>query len=121
MVLDVKRFAAFSRRAVAALLASSLVLLAGAPLCASDACPMSKSERVACRMMGLDCCQAKGGTVSHSSFQPSSLLQAVGPASTALAAGGRETSSAAASPVPWAAPAVLQGVGLLTLIAVCRI
>lgn len=102
------------------LLLSSLALLFGVPVCVSDGCPMNASQRAVCRAMGLDCCQAKGGAVSHSSPPAPALAAALAPGTPTLA-GQDQASRNAGSSLPDAAPAVLQGVGLFTLLAVFRI
>ena len=102
------------------LLLSSLALLFGVPVCVSDGCPMSASQRAVCRAMGLDCCQAKGGAVSHSSPPAPALAATLAPGAPALA-GQERGSGNRASSLPDASPAVLQGVGLFTLLAVFRI
>lgn len=116
-----RRSAAPFRCLLTVLLVSSLLLLLGAPVCDSDSCPMSKSERVTCRAMGLDCCQAKGGAVSHSSLHAPVLAPATAPGSAPTLGGNGQGSALASPSLPGAAPAVLQGVGLFTLLAVFRI
>jgi hypothetical protein len=115
-----KRWAASWRWAASVVLTSGLLLLAGAPVCESDSCPMSGFERARCRAMGLDCCQAKGGAVSHPSPVAPALDAVLAPGGV-LAIGSRDWDAAASAALPIAAPAVLQGVGLFTLLAVFRI
>jgi hypothetical protein len=112
-----------ARWLLTALVAIGLLLPVGAPVCASNACPMGMSRRMACQATGLDCCQRKDGTVSHAAAQLPSLDLAVAPDTAPdLGSDLEQTASAeASSPLPCAAPAVLQGVGLFTLIAVFRI
>lgn len=117
----VKGSAAPCRRAATALLLSSVLVLLGAPVCESDSCPMGAAQRLTCRSMGLECCQAKGGAVSHGSAQAPALEPALaGGGAPALPAKDQGIADAAAS-LPDAAPAVVQGVGLFTLLAVFRI
>src|SRR5271169_3627596 len=117
----VMRELAACRWAATVLLLSSLVLLLGAPVCESDSCPMSASQRAACRAMGRDCCQGKAGGVSHAS-QPAPVLEAaLAPGCTPAFTGQDRGAADASSSLPDAAPAVLQGVGLFTLLAVFRI
>jgi hypothetical protein len=120
-MIVMRRFAAPCHWAATVLLLSSLLVLLGAPVCESDSCPMSASQRATCRAMGLDCCQAKGGAVSHSSPQAPALAPALAPGCTPTLAAQDQGSAGASSSLPDAAPAVLQGVGLFTLLAVFRI
>jgi hypothetical protein len=107
--------------ATALLLAGAVVLLLGFPVCASAACPMAKMDRGLCRAMGLDCCRAGTGRVSHDSPRLASpdlaaSVEAVVAAAAPATAADRDPSRLAP-----AAPAVIQGVGLHTLFAVFRI
>ena len=79
---------------------------------------MSAAERADCKAMGRECCQSKGGQVSHSPTMPAPVL-ATAPADLALAAPAASAAAAAydlAGPV--AEPAIVQGIGLFTLHAV---
>jgi hypothetical protein len=109
------------RAATAVLLAAAVLLLLGLPVCSSAACPMAKMDRGLCRAMGLDCCRAGTGRVSHDSPRIASpelaaSVQAVVAAAVAATAADRDPAWLAP-----AAPAVIQGVGLHTLFAVFRI
>jgi hypothetical protein len=103
-------------RAAAALTVVSLLLaFLGTPVCYSSACPMSGTERAACKAMGRECCGTKGGQVSQAPVAPALVLAAL-PAALALAASTAETAAFAnRSEEIAAAPAILQGVGLFTL------
>jgi hypothetical protein len=121
MMRAMMRLASLLRAATAVLLTGAVVLLLGLPVCSSEACPMAKMDRALCRAMGLDCCGAGAGRVSHGSPQLASPDQAVPvmalvTAAVRAAAAGRDPSLLAP-----AAPAVIQGVGLHTLFAVFRI
>lgn len=116
-----RRFAPCCRWATTVLVLSGLLLLLGAPVCESDSCPMSASQRAKCRAMGLECCQGKGGGVSHASPQAPALAAALAAGCTATLAPRDQGAAGASSSLPDAAPAVLQGVGLFTLLAVFRI
>jgi hypothetical protein len=123
MISAIMRLASLLRlRAVTAvLLAGAVLLLLGLPVCASAACPMAKMDRGLCRAMGLDCCRAGTGRVSHDSPRlaspdPAAPVVAVVAAATPATAADRDPSRLAP-----AAPAVIQGVGLHTLFAVFRI
>jgi hypothetical protein len=109
------------RWALALLLLSVPLALFGAPVCQSERCPMSAARRAACRATGLDCCRNQSGSVSHAP------VHALAPA-PATAAGGTpdlgaedQPAGTASSSQLDAAPAVIQGVGLFTLLAVFRI
>jgi hypothetical protein len=95
-----------------------LALLLQTPLCAPKVCSMSGARMAACEAMGGDCCQGAGARVQGSSapvqvqappVRPVSLVAAEVSSSLALECGLQE---------PFAAPAILQGVGLHTLLAV---
>jgi hypothetical protein len=103
------------RPVAAVFLAASFALLFGAPLCLSDACPMSAMERQACKLMGRECCGNGTGQLSHAPAAP--LPPA---ATTALAAMVVPPPLAAALPrhAPVPAAAIVQGIGLFTLFAV---
>ncbi|HYU36109.1 MAG TPA: hypothetical protein VEW48_28450 [Thermoanaerobaculia bacterium] len=105
------------RASVALALVTVLAALAGLPVCFSSACPMSPAERAACKAMGRECCQTKGGQVSHSPTMPAPVLaEAPAELSSAAPAGSGAAFSDLALPV--AVPAIVQGVGLFTLHAV---
>lgn len=103
------------RPVAAVFLAASFALLFGAPLCLSDACPMSATERQACRRMGRECCSNGTGQLSHA---PAAPLPPV--AATTLAAIANPPPPAAALPpqAPVPPAAIVQGIGLFTLFAV---
>ena len=103
------------RPVAAVFLAASFAVLFGAPLCFSDACPMSATERQSCRRMGRECCGNGTGQLSHAPAVPSSPV-----AATTLAAMVAPPPLAAALPrqVPVAPAAIVQGIGLFTLFAV---
>ena len=95
-----------------------LALLLRTPLCSPKVCSMSRAKMAACEALGGDCCQAGGLRASHSSVP--AQVQAPPPGSASLPA---EEASASPSQErglrePLAAPAILQGVGLYTLLAV---
>jgi hypothetical protein len=103
-------------RSLAAIaLIGALGLLLGTSLCAPEICPMGKARTSgACRSLGSDCCQTAGERTAHAPVQvpPPALM-------------GFKSAAAAISPVPEhgspepsAAPAILQGVGLHTLLSV---
>jgi hypothetical protein len=120
-IILMRRFAPSCRWAATVLLLSGLLLLLGGPVCESDSCPMSVSQRAKCRTMGLDCCQGKGGVVSHASPQAPPLAPALAAGCAPTLAAQDQGAAGASSSLPAAAPAVLQGVGLFTLLAVFRI
>jgi len=109
------------RAAMAVLPAGAVLLLLGLPVCSSSACPMAKMDRGRCLAMGLDCCRAGAGRVSHDSPRLASpdlaaSVQAVGAAAAPATVADRDPARLAP-----AAPAVIQGVGLHTLFAIFRI
>jgi hypothetical protein len=121
MILAMMRFASLLRGTTAVLVTGAVLLLFGFPVCSSEACPMAKMDRARCRAMGLDCCGAGAGRMSHGSPQLASPDLAVSvtslvAAAVPAAAAGRDPSHLAP-----AAPAVIQGVGLHTLFAIFRI
>ena len=98
-------------------LAGALLLLLVTPLCAAEFCPMDAAERAAgCEPLGRDCCQPQGERTA------SAPLQAMPPVALALPLNvAREAAEAALAEHPFeepAAPAIVQGVGLYTLLAV---
>ena len=106
------------RAAIALALVTALLGFLGLPVCFSAACPMSGTERSACKAMGRECCGTKGGQVSHAPAVPAPVL-AAGLAVPSLAVPAAVTAVAFAGlSGAIAAPAVLQGVGLFTLFAV---
>lgn len=106
------------RAFVALFVAAALTAFMGLPVCFSSACPMSGAERAACKAMGRDCCQPKGGQVSHAPGVPAPVL-ATAPTVLALAVPeAPEAAAFAALSQAFAAPAVVQGIGLFTLFAV---
>jgi len=115
------RFTSLLRATTAILLSGAVLLLLGLPVCSSEACPMAKMDRALCRAMGLDCCGASSGRLSHNSAQVAApdlaaSVMALAAAAAPAAGAGRDPSLLAP-----AAPAVIQGVGLHTLFAVFRI
>jgi hypothetical protein len=106
------------RASVALSLVAALIAFLGLPVCFSAACPMSPAERAACKAMGRECCQTKGGQVSHAPAVPAPVT-ATAPSALALALPATpQPVLFAALSLALAAPAVLQGVGLFTLFAV---
>jgi hypothetical protein len=105
----------YLRPVAAVFLAACFAVLSGAPLCLSDACPMSATERQACRRMGRECCGNGTGQLSHA---PAAPLPPV--ATTSLAAMAVPPPLAAVLPkqAPAAPAAIVQGIGLFTLFAV---
>jgi hypothetical protein len=94
---------------------SLLVAFLSVPVCFSSACSMSGAERAACKAMGRECCGTKGGQVSHAPVAPA-LVLAASPASLSVGTPAVETAAFAdLSQEVFAAPAILQGVGLFTL------
>jgi hypothetical protein len=102
---------------VALALVTVLAAFAGLPVCFSSACPMSAAERAACKAMGRECCQTKGGQVSHSPAAPAPAL-ATAPTDLALAAPAGSEAAFSHLAQPAADPAIVQGIGLFTLHAV---
>jgi hypothetical protein len=98
-------------------LVAALVLLLGAPLCFSEACPMSAGDRQACKAMGRECCGTRGGQIAHGPAAPVPVL-AFAPAALSVAPPPPAKGISQALTSPLAAPAVLQDVGLFTLFAV---
>jgi hypothetical protein len=106
------------RAAAALAVAAMLLAFLGLPLCSSEVCPMSAAERAGCKAMGRECCGTKGGQVAHAPSLPVPA-PAVAPAVLALAAPAAPLGAAFADPTrATAAPAVLQGLGLFTLLSV---
>ena len=104
-----------SRGLTALTVAALLLAFLGLPVCFSPACPMSGTERAACKAMGRECCGTKGGATAQAPTVPPLLLAAV-PAALALAAPAETTNAfAERCQAIAAAPAILQGVGLFTL------
>jgi hypothetical protein len=103
------------RPVVAVFLAASFAVLFGAPLCFSDACPMSATERQACRRMGRDCCGNGTGQLSHAPATPSPAVAATSPAATVVPP---PLVAVLSKQVPLAPAAIVQGIGLFTLFAV---
>jgi hypothetical protein len=103
------------RPVAAVFLAASFAAFVGAPLCFSEGCPMSATERQVCRRMGRECCGNGTGQLSHAQAAP---LPPV--ATTTLAARVVPPPLAAAPPkqAPVAAAAIVQGIGLFTLFTV---
>lgn len=106
-------------RAFAALgMVGALLLLLLTPLCAAEFCPMDKEAREAgCEPLGQDCCQPKGERTAASPVQLMPLVPLASPVNLAM----RDAAEAALPDVPSeepAAPAILQGVGLHTFLAV---
>src|SRR6266545_282679 len=103
-------------RALAALpLAASLVVALIVPPCAGEVCPKDRAVKAACRELGFDHCQTSGVRAPHPPVTvtpPDPAIAAVTSAAD-LPTPGLVRLVAATGPA--AAPAVLQGVGLLTL------
>ncbi len=105
------------RPAAAVFLAAGFAVPLGAPLCFSDACPMSAGERQACRRMGRECCGNGTGQLSHAPAAPLPPVAATPAAVDAMAVPPALAASLPAqAPVPPAA--IVQGIGLFTLFAV---
>lgn len=95
-----------------------LAFLLRTPLCAPKVCAMSGARMAACEALGGNCCQGAGAQMSRGSAP--AQVQAPPPAPVSLVA---EDLSASLNREhgfrePFAAPAILQGVGLHTLLAV---
>lgn len=95
-----------------------LALLLRTPLCSPKVCSMSRAKMAACEALGGDCCQGASARAAHTSVPVQ--VQAPPPSLVFLA-----VEEASASPAqerslrePLAAAAILQGVGLHTLLAV---
>ena len=103
------------RPVAAVVLAASFAVLFGAPLCSSDACPMSARERQTCRLMGRECCGNGTGQLSHGPAAPLPPVAATAPATLVV-----PPPPAAAVPrhAPVPAAAIVQGIGLFTLFTV---
>lgn len=100
-------------------LAAVLLLLLVTPLCAAEFCPMDAAERAAgCEPLGRDCCQPQGERTSSAPLQVMPLV----PLALRLVLASQDAAEAAlAIGRPFAepaAPAILQGVGLYTFLAV---
>jgi hypothetical protein len=95
-----------------------LAFLLQTPLCAPKVCSMSGARMAACEALGGDCCQKAGAQASRSSAP--AQIQAPPPVSVAVVAadGSAALARERVSREPYAAPAILQGVGLHTLLAV---
>ena len=108
-------------RALAALpLAVSLVVALFVPPCADGVCPMDRAAKAACKERGSDCCQTSSERVPHSPV----LVPPLDPPIAAVSTAGMPTPGLVrpvAATGPAAAPAVLQGVGLFTLLSTFRI
>ena len=116
-----RRLAAACRWAATVFVLGSLFFLPGGTVCESNRCPMSASQRATCRAMGRACCPGNGGAISHESPQAPVLEPALAAGCVPTLAGQDRRAADARSSLPDAAPAVLQGVGLFTLLAVFRI
>jgi len=121
MIPATMRLASLLRAATAVLMAGAVLLLLGLPICSSSACPMAKMDRGLCRAMGLDCCRAAAGRVSHDSPRLASPDLALSVQAVVAAAAPATLTDRDPSRLAPAAPAVIQGVGLHTLFAVFRI
>ena len=95
-----------------------LAFLLQTPLCAPKVCSMSGARMAACEAMGGDCCQGAGAQMPQSSAPAQAQAPPPGPVS--LVAGEVSASRARVRGFgePFAAPAILQGIGLHTLFAV---
>ena len=100
----------------------ALLSLAAVPPCAPKVCPMQAAamsggmqmEDGHCQPLDADCCQKQGESPSPAAGPlPGMLLAAALPAGSAAALAADAPPAA-----PEAAPAILQGVGLHTLLAV---
>lgn len=105
------------RPAAAVFLAASFAALLGAPLCFSDACPMSARERQDCRRMGRECCGSGTGQLSHAPAAPLPPA-AMTPAAADAMAVPPPLAASLPSQAPVAPAAIVQGIGLFTLFAV---
>jgi hypothetical protein len=105
------------RASIALALVTAIVAFLSVPVCSSSACPMSGTERAACKAMGRECCGTKGGQVSHT---PALSAPAVAITLARVTIGDRAAEGpAVADPSRvLAVPAMVQGVGLFTLFAV---
>jgi hypothetical protein len=121
MIPAMVRLASLLRACTAVLMAGAALLLLGFPICSSPACPMAKMDRGLCRAMGLDCCRAGAGRVSHDSPRLASPDLALAVQAVLAAAAPATVAARDLSRLAPAAPAVIQGVGLHTLFAVFRI
>ena len=108
-------------RAFAAVgLTGGLLLLLITPLCAAQVCPMDETaRRMGCRPLASDCCQTHGERTAPS------LLQMVPPAPLSSPPGSTAATVASAQPLlaepSWEElepAAILQGIGLHTLLSV---
>ena len=91
-----------------------LALLLRTPLCAPEVCSMDQAAMAAaCSRLGSDCCHPTGQTHAPVQVPPPAPLPSI--VSAAVAAGPAPVHGC---PEPSAAPAILQGVGLHTLLAV---
>jgi hypothetical protein len=95
-----------------------LAFLLQTPVCAPKVCSMSGAKMAACEALGGDCCQKAGAQASRSSAP--AQVQAPPPGPVSMVAGEVPASLARerGSGEPYAAPAILQGIGLHTLFAV---
>jgi hypothetical protein len=94
-----------------------LAFLLQTPLCSPKVCSMSGAKMAACEALGGDCCQGSSTRAARSSVP--AQVQAPPPSPVSLAA--EEVSALSRErgfQEPFAAPAILQGVGLHTLFAV---
>jgi hypothetical protein len=103
------------RPVAAVFLAAAFAVLFGAPLCVSDACPMSAMERQTCRLMGRECCGTGAGQLSHA---PTAPLPPVVPTTLAALAAPPPLAAAPPGKPPVSPAAIVQGIGLFTLFAV---
>jgi hypothetical protein len=95
-----------------------LAFLLQTPLCVPKVCSMSGARMAACEAMGGNCCQGTGAQASRSSAP--AQIQAPPPGPVSIVAEEVSASLARGRGLrgPVAAPAILQGVGLHTLLAV---
>ena len=106
------------RPVAAVFLAGSFALLFGAPLCFSDACPMSAMERRACKLMGRECCGNGTGQLSHAPAAPLPPAASATTATTAALVVPPPLAAALAGHAPVPHAAIVQGIGLFTLFTV---
>jgi hypothetical protein len=106
------------RQLLALALVGVLALLLRTPLCSPKVCSMSGAKMAACEALGGDCCQAASTRASRSAAPVQ--VQAPPPSLVSLKVEEVAASLARRRGLrePLAAAAILQGVGLHTLLAV---
>jgi hypothetical protein len=106
------------RHILAVAMIGVLAFLLQTPLCSPKVCSMSGARMAACEAMGGDCCQETGAQMPRSSAPAQIQAPPPGPVSLVAAEVSASLARERGFGEPYAAPAILQGIGLHTLFAV---